>query len=137
MTAVALAVVVAFGLLSRRFPLPGVFAEHAGDALYTVAAFCALALLWPAARGASLAWTALAASAAVEASQLLSWPWLLDLRSTRIGALLLGQGFQAADLFAYACGALGAWCLDGACARRRAAEGKFSDRVAPEAADRR
>jgi hypothetical protein len=136
-TTVALAIVTALGLLSRRFPLPGVFAEHVGDALYTVAAFFALALFAPAAQGAKLAWAALAASAAVEASQLLSWPWLQDLRSTRVGALLLGQGFQVADLFAYACGALGAWCVDGACARRGAVDGKFSGRFAPGPADRR
>ena len=111
-TCAAVAVIVALGLLSRRFPLPGVLAEHTGDALYTVAAFGALAAAAPSARGAVLAWAALLASAAVEASQLLSWGWLVDLRSTVVGALLLGQGYQAADLLAYVVGATAAWWLD-------------------------
>jgi hypothetical protein len=64
LSAVVLAVTVALGLLSRRFPLPGILAEYTGDALYTVAAFLGLALLLPAARTRSLAVLALAFSVA-------------------------------------------------------------------------
>lgn len=102
----ALLVVIGAGLASRRWPLPGLLAEHAGDALYTCAAFCGLALLWPRARSVRLGTAAFAVSAAVEFTQLLSWQWLADLRANRLGALLLGQGFQWADLVAYAAGAL-------------------------------
>ena len=104
--AVSLAVVVALGLLSRRFPLPGLLAEHTGDALYATAVYCALGFCMPSCRPAPLAFAAFGLSAAVEVSQLLTFGWLRDLRSTDAGALLLGQGFQAADLVAYAAGAL-------------------------------
>jgi len=104
--------VIGAGLLSRRYPLPGVLAEHTGDALYTVAAFFALAWLAPSARGLTLAGIAFACSAAVECAQLLSWPWLVDLRRSRLGALVLGQGFQWVDFLAYAVGALAAWAFD-------------------------
>lgn len=113
LTCAALGAVVSLGLLSRRFPLPGLLAEHTGDGLYAAACFCALAVVSPASRASKLAWAAFAWSAAVELSQLLSWPWLLSLRSTRVGALLLGQGFQVADLVAYAVGATAAFGLDG------------------------
>lgn len=99
-----LAVVIGLGLASRRWPLPGVFAEHTGDALYATAAFCALALLAPAARTHKLGAAALLFAFAIEALQLLTWPWLQQLRASRIGALLLGQGFLWADLVAYAIG---------------------------------
>lgn len=98
--------VVALGLLSRRFPLPGILAEHTGDALYAVAAYFATAFVFPAASRPALVCAAFGFSAAVEFSQMLSWPWLRDLRATRPGALLLGQGFQRADLVAYAIGAM-------------------------------
>ena len=38
--------------------------------------------------------------------------WLQDLRATRLGGLLLGHGYQAADLVAYGVGALLAGCAD-------------------------
>lgn len=116
-----LSAVVALGLLSRRFPLPGLLAEHTGDALYTAAAFLLLAVVFPAAGSASLAFGAFAWSALVEAAQLSTWPWLQDLRSTTAGALLLGQGFQWADLVAYGVGAVavGAWDSRARSARRR------------------
>lgn len=102
----AIALVIAAGLLSRRLPLPGVFAEHTGDALYATTAFCLFALLWPAAPGRLLALAAFLFAAGIELSQLLTWPWLQELRATRVGALCLGQGFVVADFPAYGVGAL-------------------------------
>lgn len=116
--AAALLMTVAVALASRRWPLPGVLAEYPGDALYTVAAFWTLLLLQPRAGGGAAALLALALSVAVELSQLCDVAWLADLRSTTLGALLLGQGFQAADLAAYAVGAALAWALDRRLARR-------------------
>lgn len=102
----ALVATVALGLASRRWPLPGLLAEHAGDALYTVAVFWSLALIAPAMVGPRIGGLAFLASAAVEFAQLLQWPWLLELRQNRLAALVLGQGFQWVDLAAYAVGAM-------------------------------
>jgi hypothetical protein len=44
----------------------------------------------------------------VEVSQLSSADWLVGLRSTRLGALVLGRGFVWSDLLCYAAGALSA-----------------------------
>lgn len=110
----ALVVTVAAGLASRRWPLPGALAEHTGDALYATAVFFALAVLRPAARWRTLAAAATLVAAAVECAQLLQWPWLVALRQTRAGALLLGQGFQWVDLGAIVGGvllAVGGWGL--------------------------
>ncbi len=127
--ALALATTIALGLLSRRFPLPGVLAEHAGDALWTVAAFWLGAFAVPAASGGRLAVAAWLLSAAVEASQLLDWPWLRALRGTVLGALLLGQGAKAADLVAYAAGALLACAVDATFRRAVARRPAAADRL--------
>ena len=108
----ALATTIALGLASRRWPLPGLLAEHAGDALYTVAVFWSLAVIAPATAGPRLGGLAFLASAAVECAQLLQWPWLVELRRHRLAALVLGQGFQWVDLAAYAVGATLATGLD-------------------------
>ena len=100
------------GLLSRRYPLPGLLAEYTGDALYATAAFFLLAVPFAGARTRPLLLGSFLFAAAVECQQALTWPWLLDLRATRLGALLLGQGFQFADLLAYAAGATLAAAVD-------------------------
>ncbi len=107
--AICLAATIALGLLSRRFPLPGWFAEHAGDALYATAAGWALAIVWPALADGRRALAAFACAAAIECSQLVRTDWLAALRATRLGALVLGQGFQWDDFAAYALGAALGW----------------------------
>ena len=117
--AACLAAAIALGLLSRRYPLPGFLAEYTGDALYATAVWFALAALWPAAPRGRLTVAAWSFSALVELAQLAQWPWLVELRSTRVGALVLGQGFQWADLLAYAAGVAVAWAADTALRRGR------------------
>lgn len=107
----ALVATVALGLASRAWPLPGLLAEHTGDALYAVALFWGLAWLGPRRPWWQLSAMAWLASAAVELSQLATWPWIMGLRATRLGALVLGHGFQWADLLAYAIGASGVGLL--------------------------
>ncbi|MFK7741770.1 MAG: DUF2809 domain-containing protein [Planctomycetota bacterium] len=108
---------MALGLLSRRFPLPGILAEYTGDALYAVAAAFAAAWVWPALRGWQLALIGFGFAVAVELTQICKVPWVNDLRSNRWAALVLGQGFQWQDLAAYLAGAMGALGVDRLCFR--------------------
>jgi hypothetical protein len=85
-----------------------------------VAAYLALATLRPRTTALQLALLAWSCSALVEFAQLLQWSWLVALRHTRVGALLLGQGFVWADLLAYALGATLAWAVDTVIRRPRA-----------------
>ncbi|MBL8753430.1 MAG: DUF2809 domain-containing protein [Planctomycetes bacterium] len=110
--------IVVAALLSRRYPLPGLLAEHTGDALYATAAFFLFALVRPSARTTRLGVLAGGFAIAVETTQLLDWPWLQAIRATGAGALLLGQGFQWADVFAYCLGAAAACVVDATFLRR-------------------
>lgn len=109
-----LAVTIGLGLGSRRpeWGWPDLVRAHAGDALWTVAVYGSLALVFRRAAPARLFAAALAISLVVELSQLLSFPWLDALRSTLPGRLLLGQGWQWGDLPRYAAGAVLAWAID-------------------------
>ena len=49
---------------------------------------------------------ALAFASAVECSQLLAFDWLVSLRHTTLGALVLGQGFLWSDLVCYTAGVM-------------------------------
>jgi hypothetical protein len=102
------------GLLSRRVAhaLPQVIAEYAGDVLWAFMVFWLFAIVAPGARTALLAACAFATSVVVEVSQAWSAPWLVALRETRIGALVLGQGFLVSDLMCYAVGVMLAAAVD-------------------------
>jgi hypothetical protein len=57
----------------------------------------------------------------VELSQLIHAPFLDAVRATRLGHLVLGSGFDARDLVAYALGVALATSVERACVRWRAA----------------
>ncbi|MCR4835536.1 MAG: DUF2809 domain-containing protein [Bacteroidaceae bacterium] len=98
---VALSITIAIGLLSRK--LPFVPAET-GDALWAVMVFCMCRAIMVRKRLAIIALLSLLISYCVEASQLIQWNWLTQLRSTTLGHLILGQGFLWKDIAAYSIG---------------------------------
>jgi hypothetical protein len=122
LTAVA-AVTIALGLATRRFPgaFPPVVAKYGGDALWAMLVYWLLAILRPRASAVRLALLALAISIADELSQLIDWHWLQVIRGTRLGALVLGQGFLWSDLVCYAVGVAAACAIDVGMHRRRLA----------------
>ena len=97
---------IVLGLTSRRYgaDLPAFVAAYAGDTMWAVLAFIAIALLapdWPTHR---IAIVALLASYADEVSQLYHAPWIEAIRNTRLGALTLGFGFLWSDVLCYTVG---------------------------------
>ena len=92
---------IALGLLSRRVS----FIPHGcGDALWAMMVYCGWRMILIRKNPAAAAAAAVVTSFAVEFSQLLKPDWLVRFRSTFIGHMLLGQGFQTSDLLAYCIG---------------------------------
>ena len=92
---------IALGLLSRKLPaLP----PCVGDGLWAMVMYCCWRILLIKKAAVYSTVFALAASFLVELSQLLRWQWLVDLRATTLGHLLLGQGLLWSDLLAYTAG---------------------------------
>lgn len=109
-----LALTIALGLASRRFPMwqPVWVATYAGDVLWATMVYWWLALIAPGARTVVLAGCSLAIAWGVEFSQLLHAPWFDSLRATTPGALVLGQGFLWSDLVCYTVGVMLAVAVD-------------------------
>ena len=107
--------------------LPAFVTAHAGDALWTVAAYLTLALLFPRWPPLWLGLAALATSIAVELSQLIDATWLNSIRSTTPGRWLLGSGFLWIDLLRYLVGAVFAMTIDWCLMRRKPAKDVRSD----------
>ena len=109
-----LVVTIALGLASRHWSagLPGFVGAYAGDTLWAIAAYWALALATPHAAPLRRALLALSIAVAVEVSQLFHPDWLEAVRRTRIGGWLLGFGFLWSDLACYGVGVVLAMAVD-------------------------
>ena len=100
---IAIALLIVFGLSSRKVAfLP----DETGDGLWAMALFCFLRLIFIKIKLKHIAIITLALSFIVEFSQLIRWEWLLTIRSTFIGHMILGQGFVWWDLLAYSIGVI-------------------------------
>ncbi|WP_329083450.1 ribosomal maturation YjgA family protein [Streptosporangium sp. NBC_01469] len=104
LAALAAAVTVAAGLTVRAVT-GGWFGKYAGDALYTVLVYALVVLVWPRVTPVRAAIGALVFSWAVELAQLTPVPAALSEASV-VARLVLGSTFGAADLVAYAAGAV-------------------------------
>ena len=112
---------IALGLALRavRHALPAALGDVLGDALWAAMMFWWVGALAPRASLRARAVAALAIAFAVEAAQLWRAPWLVALRGTRAGHLVLGADFDARDLVAYAAGVACAAALAATLAARR------------------
>ena len=113
---VAMAVTMALGLASRRWPqaVPAAFGKYPGDVLWALMVFFGWRALRPLARTRDVASMALATSAVVELAKLWQAPWLVAFRYTAIGHLLLGHVFSWQNLVAYGVGVLAGVALEAA-----------------------
>jgi len=103
--ALLLPAVIAIGLSTRRHDFwPSLPATYGGDTLWAVAAYLLLVVLRPAWSAWRVAAVAGALALAVELSQLSRAAPLEALRNTRLGPLLVGQGFLWSDLVCYGVG---------------------------------
>jgi len=100
------ALVLGGGLLwrSRYVQLPRFASKYGGDSLWALLVFCGFALAFRRAPTLRLALLALSFAWAIEFSQIYHAEWIDQIRSTRIGALVLGSTFNWPDLLAYATG---------------------------------
>ncbi|WP_231506499.1 ribosomal maturation YjgA family protein [Paenibacillus sp. UNC451MF] len=118
---IAIIVTIILGLSSRKFSdlLPVLIAKHAGDMLWASMVyfgfrFCLIKerLIWAA--GSSVVF-----SFAIEFSQMYQAEWIVALRDTVLGALVLGKGFLTVDLVRYVLGIAIAYGLDTYWLRRK------------------
>jgi hypothetical protein len=104
--AVAILLVIALGLLSRRFPesMPAALGKTPGDALWALMVFLGFGFVFRSSATGVVALAALAFSFAIECSQLYHAPWIDTARGTLPGRLVLGSDFAWGDLVAYTVG---------------------------------
>lgn len=107
-------IVMTLGLASRKFMFifPDTIAPFVGDALWAMMTYFGFRFLFPKfnlLRGFILA---MIFSFTIEFSQLYQAEWINDIRSTTLGALVLGHGFLVEDLISYTIGIILGTLLD-------------------------
>lgn len=85
---------------------------YAGDVLWGALFFVLYACLRPRARSIVIWAWAVATTELIEASQLYQELWILRVRATGVGGLLLGHGFLWSDVVCVALGATAAALVD-------------------------
>lgn len=100
--AVAMATIL-LGLCSRVFSAVPLFV---GDLLYAVLIYFIFRFFFTTQSAVAIAVMSLFFCFAIETLQIMRWNWLLQIRATIIGRLVLGQDFLFADLIAYTFGVL-------------------------------
>ncbi|BFT71911.1 DUF2809 domain-containing protein [Paenibacillus sp. P36] len=112
--AAAIVVTIVLGLSSRRFSnvLPDIIAVNAGDILWASMIYFGFRFICT---KRSLAWAAgwsVIFCFGIEFSQLYQAEWIVAVRNTVVGSLILGRGFLAIDLARYVIGIAAAWIVD-------------------------
>jgi len=103
---VCIVLVILLGLASRQMPFlfPKVLGKYPGDVLWSLMVFLGCAYLKPTASTSRLAIYTLIISYGVELSQLIQVPWIVSLRHTTLGHLILGTTFSWLDIVSYTMG---------------------------------
>lgn len=105
---------IVLGLSSRKFSdlIPLFIAKHAGDALWASMVYFGFRFIFV---KRSLTWAvgiSIIFSFAIEISQLYKAEWIIEIRNTVIGALILGKGYVTVDLIRYVIGITFAFWID-------------------------
>lgn len=103
---------IALGLFSRTNYIPELIYPYLGDALYAVLIYFGIGFLFSSLPYIKTLMVSTVICFIIEGSQCYQADWILDIRQTQIGALVLGHGFLWSDLLAYLVGGLFALMIE-------------------------
>ena len=102
-------IVIASGIISRKIPIIPLFI---GDLLYAVMIYFIFKMLFLKMPNIQIAIFSLAFCFLIECFQLYQAHWIIEIRKTFLGHLVLGEGFLWSDLVAYFFGTIIGFLLD-------------------------
>ncbi|MCU4175978.1 DUF2809 domain-containing protein [Carboxylicivirga sp. N1Y90] len=97
---------VALGLASRTDITPQLIYPYIGDILYAVMFFFIIGFLFPKRSSLWVIVISVMACYSIELLQLYQAEWINNIRSYKLGGLVLGYGFLWSDMLCYSIGAL-------------------------------
>lgn len=104
--------IILMGLGSRTPIIPEFIYPYLGDYLYAVMMYFIIAFIFPSYKATTIALISVSICYGIEVFQLYEADWILTIRKSRLGALILGAGFLWSDLVSYSFGASTGWLLE-------------------------
>lgn len=105
-------VTIVVGLLSRTRFVPDVIYPYVGDYLYAVMVFFIIGFLFPTKNSLKVALVSVFICYLIEFLQLYQAEWINAVRSSTLGALVLGSGFLWSDIICYTFGGITGYLLE-------------------------
>jgi hypothetical protein len=104
---------IAIGLLSRTTDItPKLIYPYLGDFLYAVMCFFIVGFLFPKMSSIKVTMIGILICFTIECLQLYQADWIVNIRNTRLGGLVLGSGFLWSDMVSYVFGGLFGYFLE-------------------------
>lgn len=97
---------IVIGLASRSSFIPRAIYSYLGDVLYALMCYFIIGFLFPRMDPLKVALVSVLLCSLIEISQLYKADWIMQIRQTRLGGLILGLGFLWSDLISYFIGGL-------------------------------
>jgi len=95
---------IILGLSSRTAIVPQFIYPYLGDFLYALMIYFIMGFLFPKKRSLGIATLSILICFSIEFLQLYQAQWIISLRATIFGKLVLGSGFLESDLISYLLG---------------------------------
>lgn len=103
---------IGIGLMSRASFIPQSVLPYLGDILYTLMFYFIFGFLFPEMPKAKIAAISIGLCFLIEISQFYQADWINEVRSYKLGGLILGFGFRWSDLVCYTLGGLWGYLLE-------------------------
>jgi len=103
---------IGIGLASRSRFVPELIYPYLGDVLYALMIYFLIGFLFPRISALQVVLISILICFAIEISQLYQADWILEIRRTKLGGLILGFGFLWRDLICYLIGGMAGFGLE-------------------------
>lgn len=97
---------IGIGLASRTEYIPELIYPYLGDMLYALMIYWVFGFLFPRMSAKKIALMTILLCFSIEISQLYKAEWIIQVRNTKLGGLILGFGFLWSDLISYSIGGM-------------------------------
>ena len=103
---------IILGLLSRTSLTPAFIYPYLGDYLYALLYFFIIGFLFPQMKPLKVAIISIIICYLIESLQLYQADWINNIRSYKLGGLILGYGFLWSDIISYTLGGITGFVLE-------------------------
>lgn len=105
-------ITIILGLISRAKTIPVIIYPYLGDYLYALMCFLIVGFLYNKSKSLKIVLISILLCYLIEVFQLYQADWINNIRSHKLGGLILGYGFLWSDIVSYTLGGMTGFILE-------------------------